>query len=400
MTQSKGKRKFDYDERINPQLVFSNAPKKVGAPILSVLENNKTLGEILSNVWINQPETRAHMLGSALFITTCGYSLTQMRDVVKMRYAANSPVNLTWSPNRWRNEHDLGQRRATADRLSEQNATYVNKDIEALLTDFGRNCLVRTSRELGEHALEMLHCVASYHDSVLRGTGMVLRIEHNSQLYTGWVFITHMNEGKKLYLGQLCGVRNEKPATSIREEICDKLGTVDHQTHTRSAAQSRDVIPAYLGDREFYRQLEVSLKKNDMYKNRQIAMIRWEFRGGGDSGQLDSIEFVLDDGSCLWAHSWLETASQDAPSGQQYGFEIGAADSKRPNLKFTWDFWGDTSDLCDLANWDWWNGDGGGVNIELNVDSLELDVGGYYCFTETEDCSGPVIDLSHKEGDQ
>lgn len=401
MTEIKNKKSgYQYDEAIDPLIVFGTAPTKVSAPILRVVENDKVLGEILSNVWVNQPETRAHFVGGALFVTTCGYSLLQMRDVVKMRYAANTPIKLTWSPKRWVQEHEIGQRRATSERLTDANVTYENNQLVSLLTDYGKACIVKTSHELGLHAIEMLHCVASYHDSIVRSAGLVLRIPHEGNLYTGWVFCSTYEGKEILYLSQLKGIRNENPSIKVREEICELIGAVNYINEYSSRSSGKSTIPKYLADSGFHEQLNRSLQTHEQYKDNTISTIRWEYRGGGDSGDLDTIELVLDDGTALSATSWQ--SQQRRESGAEPAFELFVEhkEGSRPVLIFGWDIWSDTCEMHELSSWDWWNNDGGGVDIELKVSTLELDVSGYYNFTDSESCSGPLLDLTEELEDE
>lgn len=181
---------YEFIEDIDYEEVFSKAPKKVGEPVMKVLKNIPDMGTLLANIWVNQENLRPHFLGGVLFLNTCGYSVRQMRDVTRMLYKEGRGINFTWSRNRWQEEHSLAQRRATTQRLTEANVEYKNVTLENLLSEFGRKCLIRSSKELGIHGEEMRHCIASYHDSIINHRGMVLRIEYGSELYTAWVIIS------------------------------------------------------------------------------------------------------------------------------------------------------------------------------------------------------------------
>jgi hypothetical protein len=60
--------------------------------------------------------------------------------------------------------------------------------------------------------------------------------------------------------------------------------------------------------------------------------------------------------------------------------------------------------FAEQANWDWYNNEGGGGTVEVDLETGEWDVSGYYNITETESADGtsgtvqiPVLDAESGE---
>ena len=89
-------------------------------------------------------------------------------DTVSMVKLHGGRIRLDWTPRRWREEHDRLAKAETLRRLSEKNVYYDIVDYYKLLPDFP-GYIIRNSRRLAIVGWHQRHCVASYHNKVVRG---------------------------------------------------------------------------------------------------------------------------------------------------------------------------------------------------------------------------------------
>lgn len=397
-------RNYYYRSDISASDTFRTASTKVREPITAMLENNSVLARILANIWSNQPDCHSHFLGGALFLTTCGFDMSQLEDCVRMRYDSGLPVKLTWSAKRWKLEHDLGARRATARQLTAENVIY-DQALAKFLPLLSRDChdfVITNSRELGEHGVEMRHCIASYHASIKDARGIVLRIPSGNSTLTAWVQTCHdVTTAKDIgFLSMIKGELNAFVTAEEREQVAKRLGVrATSPISTYLPQKSKSPIPQYLRDRDFYNRLEIAIRQDPEYHDIKLLSVEWAFYGGGDSGSLENIVLKLSGNM------------SDLPiSHQSDGCDYIEADSlgnivmegnnpqyMRKVFKPSFSLWDDSQDLCDLADWDWWNNDGGAVEISVDTDTLNMEIGGYFNFTESESQSCSDIDLTEED---
>ena len=360
---------FHYDPNISPKEIFTQAPTKVSQPLLAMCNNSEKLSVALANIWQNQPETHSHFLGGALFVASLSYSHSALEDCVRMRYEHNLPIKLTWSIKRWRDEHELGARRATAQRLSEESSTYSRSIVkaEAALNEESHQYLVRNSHELGQHGIEMRHCIASYHSQLKHGNCAVLRIPLKTGLVTAFVNLFDRGETVEASLSSCKKLLNEPLSAAETKLVRDLLGAT--QT-VHSANDSVFEVPDYLKRRSFFDYLDeqISLQK-DEFKNNSVSSIRWTFYGYGDSGSLEDVSIFLSNNRVL---------------------DIS-------ELSLNVDLFRDGSDLCDYVDFDWYNNDGGQVEVELDRESMIMTFGGYTNYTESEQQPEQHLDLIDEE---
>lgn len=108
-----------------------------------------------------------------------------MADIVDMAWQHRRRINLSWSPNRWNQVHNQLARIATFTRLGENPVAYTGLERYArYLPDNFPGYLIDNSRRLAAEGLRQDHCIASYHDRILKGDCAILTVLLGGRRYT------------------------------------------------------------------------------------------------------------------------------------------------------------------------------------------------------------------------
>ena len=143
-------------------------------------------------------------------------------DTVSMAKKHGGRIRLDWSPRRWREEHDRLAKTVTLRQFSEKNVDYDVDHYANLLPDFP-GYIIRNSRRLATVGWYQRHCVASYHNKVVRGECVFVCVFIN---HTRWTVEILKTEDPFLPL-QICQIRttdNRCPDPTTERQIFDYLG--------------------------------------------------------------------------------------------------------------------------------------------------------------------------------
>jgi hypothetical protein len=128
---------------------------------------------------------------------------------------------------------------------------------------------------------------------------------------------------------------------------------------------------------------------------KNVVRAECRFFGSGDSGEIDSVEVVVADGPPVPAPAGKgdpfkpytgavgtksPTPTPQATKTEQY-YSHAQCEEDFPGL---WDFLGH---YAGQTNWDWWNNEGGGGTVEVDVSTGEVTLAGYWNETTQVDAA-------------
>ena len=257
-------------------------PRKVSMPLSRLLESEHISTDVLEGV-LDAGElagNRDWLLGFAVSYLHMQAQGVPVRDVIRMARAQRRRVKLSWSPRRWREEHDRLSRAETLIRLREQNVTYDVARYTPRLPERFSGYVIRTSRRLGMEGLRQRHCVASYHDMLVSGYSAIVVVFVDRRRWTVQIAETS-GDCKPLRIVQIRGKRNEVPSAEVRERIHEMLdipSTVAVRQYASAPAR-----------RHMY--LENLRRVLPVLRQHGVDNVEVSFDGCGDSGSIDRVEF-------------------------------------------------------------------------------------------------------------
>lgn len=284
-------------------------------------------------------------------------------DVIRMSEHLRRRVNLSWSVRRWRDEHSRLSRAETLNRLAAKNEVYDVSKYEGHLPRQWPGYLIRSSRRLGMEGLRQRHCVASYHDQLVRDRCAIAVVFFDRQRWTVQLFL---NEGTDdpLRLGQIRTRDNALASEAVSKSIHELLGV--------EFVRPSDLMAAYTHER-FYRQnLQRVLPVLRELGTERVCV---SFDGSGDSGSIWDIAFTpqLEGAEPVVSirtstrefdnatRSWRRIAGDEDKSLQEAISEL-------------------TYDYLEETDVDWYNNDGGygELTIDVTAGTVAIDVNQRY----------------------
>lgn len=256
-------------------------PRKVGMPLTRLLESEHISADVLEGV-LDAGElagNRDWLLGFTVSYLHMQAQGIPVRDVIRMARAQRRRVKLSWSPRRWRDEHDRLSRAETLVRLRAENVSYdVAKYVSRLPKHFC-GYVIRNSRRLGMEGLRQRHCVASYHQMLVAGYAAIVVVFVDRRRWTVQVAET-AGDCKPLRIQQIRSKLNEPPSAEVRSKIHEMLGIPIMQ---------RDVV-ALPAQRHVY--MENLRRVLPMLRQHGVETVEVSFDGSGDSGSIDGVAFI------------------------------------------------------------------------------------------------------------
>ena len=145
-------------------------PPKVAQPLTQLVKIGQLREQDLRTVLDAGDLTGNHqtLVGFAAGAMGMKVQGVPIADTVSMANKTNAQIRLDWSPRRWREEHDRMAKVITLRQFSEENVVYDVDSYAAALLDFP-GYIIRNSRRLAIVGWHQRHCVASYHNNVIRG---------------------------------------------------------------------------------------------------------------------------------------------------------------------------------------------------------------------------------------
>ena len=364
---------------------LDDLPVKVSMPMRKLIANGlldeETVSIVLDAGELDEKMSR-HPAKLLAFMAGYLYLESQhipARDAIRMAKEQGRRLNLDWSAQRWKQEHDRLSRAAVLTRLAGENVVYDVSRYDALLPPFA-GYLIRSSRRMGMEGLRQRHCVASYHKQVSAGYLAIASVFVDRQRWTVSVEITG-DDDAPLRISQIKARFNEEPSGDIRKRIHEMLGI-----------KITGTTPG--GDQEVgrgYAYMDNLRTVLPVLRAHWIAEVRVDFDGCGDSGSIQSVSYdVVDfDGNAVHVHV------AEAKSVFENRGWVCTRSASRMSLNdaieaLTYDYLSET-------NVNWYDGDGGYGELVIDVVdgtvSLEVSVR----FTESHMEYSQICDIETGE---
>jgi hypothetical protein len=334
---------------------------KVAMPLRKLLEAGQLSHEVVELV-LDAGELAGDTSKLVAFAAGMVYLQSQsvpVHDVIRMAKRQKRRISLEWSPRRWKEEHDRLSRAEALESMSRDNVTYDLSLYHDHVPKTFPGYLIRTSRRLGMEGLRQRHCVASYHEQVMKGHCAIATVFVDKKRWTVQLISTG-NERAPIRIGQVKTRYNIPPTTEVTRKIYDIFGV-------RREVVSSDYCEVP-DDRE-HRYIENLRRVLQVLREQGVNHVRVSFDGSGDSGSIDWVEFDPPINSDTIRIETI-TVSREHVDGQwRYArgtAETGIADAIE---EITYDY-------LAKSNVDWYNNDGGFGDLVIDVleGTVQLDV--------------------------
>lgn len=162
-------------------------------------------------------------------------------EVIRMAKNQNCRINLSWTPNRWKSEHDKFAPAETLRRMSADNVTYDVSEYQRSLPPHFDGYLIKTSRRLGMEGLRQRHSVTSYDTHIRAGTCAIATLFIDKQRWTVTLELTKTDDAPPR-ITQIRTRYNDQPSAEIWQQVhamldialtprIDKPTTIDPAQH-------------------------------------------------------------------------------------------------------------------------------------------------------------------------
>ncbi len=351
---------------------LSKLPNKIKHP-LTVLYNAKQIDELVLSDILDAGECAndsSRLLAFAVSYLTFQRRSIPVGDCIRMAKQQARRVNLGWSENRWKEEHNRLSRSATLAQLAKINMLYNIDQFAVHLPHSWKGYLIKNSRRLGMEGLRQRHCVASYHPQIYNGLTAIAVVFIQKKRWTVQLSLTHNNDSP-LAITQIKSLLNSTPDIETKKCIHQQLNiplelpknTIQHdnQQECRHLQNLRTLLP--------------------ILREQGITSIRVTFDGSGDSGCIDGIEtepldIALDESRLVTiitnqvyhdSHQWKERCNETQISLKEAIHNI-------------------TYDYLEETGVNWYDDDGGYGIFEIDVceGTTSMDVNIRYIETHSE----------------
>lgn len=347
-------------------------PPKTAQPLIQLLRIGQIAEDVL-NVLLDAGEAatdRTRLLGFAAGYLHMRAAGIPVHDVIKMARNQNRRINLAWSPSRWTDEHHRLSRAEALQRLTADNITYDVSTYQQLLPANFPGYLIKTSRRLGMEGLRQRHCVAAYHDNILRGQCAIAAVFVDHQRWTVQLTPTQ-NPDNPLRITQIKTRYNGTPTSETRTAIHAILGIELPKATPQQTAPEQQYL--YLDN---LRRILPVLRQNG------IAHIIVSFDGSGDSGSIEDIAFEPADrlqnpGNIQTEHLVTESILDDGIWLSRVSIQQTTLEEAIRTL---------TDDYLSEVDVNWYDNDGGFGSLEIDVGqgTVSLEVNCRYTESTTE----------------
>jgi hypothetical protein len=271
-----------------------------------------------------------------------------VNDTLRMAHELGRTVNLSWTPRRWKEEHDRLSRAMTLKRLTGENVHYDLSTWLYLLPRFP-GYLIRSSRRLGMEGLRQRHCVAAYHDRIMSGRRAILVVFLEGLRWTVEIALTN-DPDRPLDLLQVKGRFNVNPTPDQRSRIHEILG-IEERVSSPALSQA---VPRYYLD-NLQRILPV-------LRAHGVESVTVNFEGSGDSGSIEDIGFTPEiDHNDITVRVYQHWRHFDGDQWVSQNTEVDVPlETAISEL---------TDDYLSETDVDWYNNDGGYGDLTINVEA-------------------------------
>ncbi len=225
-----------------------------------------------------------HLLGFCCAFLAMRMNNISIVDTISMAYDLGEPLNLTWSQNRWRSEHDRLSKLFTLRQLLSEHVEYELVRFDELLPDKWPGYLIQNSRRLAFEGQRQNNCVASYQAGILTGRFAIAVVFVDKTRFTVQLGIHSPDSGNaRLTVLQVRGAGNTTPSENQRNRINELLqirpltaNLLPHPANSNSHISDAQTLLPILH--------ELGIEKIMAY-----------FSGYGDSGNWDTIDWEPSD---------------------------------------------------------------------------------------------------------
>jgi hypothetical protein len=299
-----------------------------------------------------------------------------VEDVIRMAKRQERRINLTWSPSRWRDEHSKLSRAETLARLSTTNEVYDLSTYEVHLPEAARRTLIRSSKRLGFEGLRQRHCVASYHDRIMRGGCAIASVIVERQRWTVQLERTGIPD-TPLAITQIKTRLNGIAPPDIRRKIHALMHIKQHPGDIASESVPETIY------------LDNLRRVLPLLEGAGIETVLVTFSGSGDSGAVDWVYFKPDQPN--------EFSRAQVPQLRMNSFFEDGRWSKAvvpETMTLREALTNITDDYLEEAGVNWYDNDGGYGELEIDVAarSVSLDINVNYTESTNEFCETKSID--------
>lgn len=351
------------------QTRLKNLPPKIGIPFERLLAAGQLNDKAVETV-LDAGELAGDYSKLLAFAAGMLYLQSQgipVHDVIDMAKKQGRRVNLQWSPNRWKAEHDRLSRAEALTRLAQENVEYDVAKFRALLPHRFAGYLIKNSRRLGMEGLRQRHCVASYHPQLLARHCSIASVFVDKQRWTVQLVTTGKEEAP-LRIVQCRTRHNGSPSVEVLNRIHELLDIKRLKDAAQYAAVSNEISRSYMPN------LRAVLP---VLREHAVERVTVQFDGSGDSGNIDSIHYEPEIDSRIIEVQIYRVAREFIQNEWRYTRNIEHVNLHDAIQEIT-------DDYLEETGVDWYNNEGGfgeliidvvegTVAIEVNVRTAESE---------------------------
>lgn len=347
-------------------------PAKIANPFRQLLTagqlNEETVESILDAGDIAGQSTR--LIGFTAGFLHLRSQGVPVHDVIRMAKQQKRRINLSWSPARWKNEHDKLSRAEALTKMSTENVPYEVKVYQRHLPKRFAGYLIKSSRRLGMEGFRQRHCVANYDDQIRAGSCAIAAVFIDRKRWTVQLELTK-DKKAPLRIVQIRSRLNAMPTTPVRQQIHAELG-IKAETKAPTAYRDNDRGDLYL------RNLRLLLQP---LRHLSIERVTISFDGSGDNGSVQDISFSPIPNQQLLDRPVSVITKTTAFDDGQWRTTEGLQD--RPICDALEEI---TYDYLEETGVDWVNDDGGFGELIINVQtaSMQIEVSTRYSHSSVE----------------
>lgn len=266
-------------EYINEWLASPKIPSLVKVQVKGLIDNKLIhLGKLKESIevctYASQPERALPFAMAMQFLDS---NSTSAYDTYVMAKKRNRPINVNWSPARWKEEHDKLSRLETFEKLAESNKVYDVSFFEMKLSARWPGYIIRNSRRLAMEGLRQRHCVAMYDERCASNTTCIVVVFLDKQR---WTVELLRNRSDSITLVQAATRMNKQASQEIKNKLHQILGIQQPAAHK------------FISDEDENSKL-VALRILETMRRNNIAALSCCFDGSGDSGQVDDATYKM-----------------------------------------------------------------------------------------------------------
>ncbi len=367
------------NSEISVERRLEQLPNKVAAPLTQLRSNGHISQETLS-VILDAGEVAGEqhrLLGFSVAYLHLQSKGVPIQGVVRMAKSQGRRINLQWSEQRWKQEHDRMSRAETLDRLGEANISYDVSAYEAHLPRSFPGYIIRNSRRLGMEGLRQRHCVGDYHSSIQAGYCAIVAVFANQRRWTVELRLGTDSE-EPLQIVQMRSRFNARPSEEESKAIHEALGIA-------SARLENDSGGTVSNDRNYLSTLCQLLPVLREHHVNEISVI---FDGSVGEGAIEDIICDPVDTSDV-LDMQIEHTSRSTVFENDRWVTV-SEETMQPVCQVLEEL---TDDYLEESDVDWYNDDGGfgTLNIDVTRGTVLLKINVRY--TESECAFDQEIDI-------